>query len=240
MIRFCHNHGLLQITNRPQWRTVTAGARNYVNRILAKLQDTRLNSPVEKIERHLHGTTLYSKHGAERFDHVILATHPDQALAILDAPSVHEREILSAIRYQSNRAVLHMDTRMMPQNPKAWAAWNYERSSNLNQENTSVCLHYWLNRLQPLPTQHTVIESLNPVRDINPKLILDEFHYSHPIFDLKAIQAQQRLPTIQGLQHTWFCGAWGGYGFHEDGFKSGQAAANALLEHTQTQRKAAA
>jgi len=229
MIRFCHNHGLLQVTRRPQWYTVEGGSRNYVRKIVAGLADTRLNTPVQRIERDAQGVKVFTGAGVEHFDHVVLATHSDQALALLGQPTTEEQAVLGAIRYQSNRAVLHTDTTAMPANPKAWAAWNYERAADDGRESARVCLHYWLNRLQPLPFAQPVIVSLNPVRAINPSKILAEFEYAHPVFDLRAVQAQARVAALQGRQRTWFCGAWAGYGFHEDGLKSGLAAARALL-----------
>jgi len=240
MIRFCHNHGLLQVSNRPQWHTVVGGAKHYVDKIVAGLPDARLNTPVHHIERDDAGVTLHTPQGAERFDHVVLATHSDQALALLRQPTTTEADVLGAIRYQPNRAVLHTDTSVLPQRRAAWAAWNYERAAQTEQESARVCLHYLLNKLQPMPFEQAVVESLNPVREIDPAHVLAEFEYSHPVFDMTAIAAQQRVPELQGVQHTWYCGAWTGYGFHEDGLKSGLAAAQALLDLTRLQRKAAA
>jgi predicted NAD/FAD-binding protein len=229
MIRFCHNHGLIQVNHRPQWYTVAGGARHYVEKIVAAIPDARLNSPVLRIDRHADGVTVHTATGAERFDHAILATHADQSLAMLGAPTPAEQATLGAIRYHSNRAVLHTDTRVMPRKKLAWAAWNYERAASDNTESTRVCLHYWLNLLQPLPFSQDVIVSLNPVREIDPAHILGEYSYAHPVFDLPAIQAQAQMPQLQGQQRTWFAGAWMGYGFHEDGFKAGRAAAHAWL-----------
>jgi predicted NAD/FAD-binding protein len=240
MIRFCHNHGLLQVSDRPQWHTVVGGARHYVEKILAALPRKHLNTPVLRVERDSAGVTLYTHLGAERFDHVILATHSDQSLAMLGQASAVEKEVLGAIRYQPNRAVLHTDTSVLPQRPAAWAAWNYERAGQAEQESSRVCLHYLLNQLQPLPFDQAIIESLNPVRPIAEHKILAEFDYSHPVFDRAAIAAQARVPELQGEQHTWYCGAWTGYGFHEDGLKSGLAVAQALLAHTAVSRRAAA
>ena len=240
MIRFCHNHGLLQVNDRPQWHTVVGGARHYVEKIVAKLPDTRLNTPVRQIERDAAGVTLHTDQGSERFNHVVLATHSDQALAMLRHPTVPEAQVLGDIHYQPNRAVLHTDTSVLPQRPAAWAAWNYERAAERKQESTRVCLHYLLNKLQPMPFKQPIVESLNPVRPIAAHKVLAEFEYSHPVFDLAAIRAQQRVPELQGNQHTWYCGAWTGYGFHEDGLKSGLAVAEALLAHTREQRKVAA
>jgi predicted NAD/FAD-binding protein len=232
MIRFCHNHGLLQVNNRPQWHTVVGGARHYVDKIIANLERAHLNMPVRRIDRDANGVTLLTDQGSERFDQVVLAAHSDQSLAMLGQPSVAETEILGAIRYQPNRAVLHTDTSVLPQRRAAWAAWNYERAANDQQESSRVCLHYLLNQLQPLPFEQPVVESLNPVRPIKSDSVLAEFEYSHPVFDLAAIQAQQRVADMQGDQRTWYCGAWTGYGFHEDGLKSGLAVAQALLNRT--------
>ena len=229
MIRFCHNHGLIQVNNRPQWYTVAGGARHYVEKILARIPDKRLNTPVQRIVRDAHSVSLQTHAGFERFDQVILASHADQSLAMLAEPSAQERATLGAIRYHPNRAVLHTDTSVMPQKKLAWAAWNYERAAHDSTESTRVCLHYWLNLLQPLPFSQDVIVSLNPVREIDPAHVIGEYDYAHPVFDLPAIQAQANMPQLQGQQHTWFAGAWMGYGFHEDGFKAGRAAAQGLL-----------
>ena len=229
MIRFCHNHGLIQVNNRPQWYTVAGGARHYVEKILAGIGDQRLNTPVLRIERDAHSVTLQTHAGSERFDQVILATHADQSLAMLAEPTAQEQSTLGAIRYHPNRAVLHTDVSVMPKKKLAWAAWNYERAAHDNTESTRVCLHYWLNLLQPLPFSQDVIVSLNPVSDIDPTHVIGEYEYAHPVFDLPAIQAQSHMPQLQGQQHTWFAGAWMGYGFHEDGFKAGRAAAQNLL-----------
>lgn len=229
MLRFCHNHGLIQVSQRPQWYTVAGGARQYVEKIIATVPDARLNTPVYQIHRHGDQVQIISDRGLEQFDRVVLACHSDQALALLADPSVAESQVLGAIRYQSNRAVLHTDTSVLPQSTAAWAAWNYERAASADQENTHVCLHYWLNRLQPLPFAQPVVVSLNPVRPIAAEHILGEYDYAHPVFDLTAIQAQQQVSTLQGQRHTYFCGAWTGYGFHEDGLKSGLAVAKQLL-----------
>ncbi len=234
MIRFCHNHGLIQVNNRPQWYTVAGGARHYVEKILADIADKRLNTPVLRIERDAHSVTLQTHNGSERFDQVILATHADQSLAVLAEPTPQEVATLGAIRYHPNRAVLHTDTSVMPKTKLAWAAWNYERAAHSNTESTRVCLHYWLNLLQPLPFTQDVIVSLNPVHEIDPAHILGEYDYAHPVFDLPAIEAQAQMPQLQGQQHTWFAGAWMGYGFHEDGFKAGRDAAQTLLAKSRT------
>ena len=237
MIRFCHNHGLIQVTDRPQWFSVVGGARNYVEKILAGVHDKRLNTPVRLIERDAMGVRIVTDGHAERFDQVVIATHTDQALRLLREPSAEERSLLGAIRYQDNHAVLHTDARVLPSNSKTWAAWNYERAANSERESARVCLHYLLNRLQRIPFQQSVVVSLNPVQAIDPATIVGEYAYAHPVFDLAAIEAQKRLPLIQGQQRTWFAGAWTGYGFHEDGLKSGLNVGRALqqLIHEQAQ-----
>lgn len=232
MIRFCHNHGLIQVNHRPQWFTVEGGARHYVEKIIAHIDDKRLHTPVLRIDRHegqMSGVTVHTTQGSEHFDAVILATHADQSLAMLSAPTPLEQATLQAIRYHPNQAVLHTDTSVMPHKKLAWAAWNYERAAQEATESTRVCLHYWLNLLQPLPFKQDVFVSLNPVREINEASVLGEYTYAHPVFDLAAIQAQTQMPLLQGNQHTWYAGAWMGYGFHEDGFKAGRDAAQRLL-----------
>ncbi len=230
MIRFCHNHGLIQVTNRPQWFSVVGGARNYVEKILAGVHDKRLKTPVRLIERDAQGVRIITDGHAERFDQVVIATHTDQALSMLRQASGEERSLLGAIRYQDNRAVLHTDASVLPANPKTWAAWNYERAASSERESSRVCLHYLLNRLQRIPFAQPVVVSLNPLHDIDPSTIVGEYDYAHPVFDLAAIEAQKRLPLLQGQQHTWYAGAWTGYGFHEDGLKSGLQVGRALLK----------
>ncbi len=229
MVRFCHNHGLLQVSNRPQWWTVTGGARHYVDKIVAGVDDKRLNTPVRRIERDAAGVRVVTDGHTEHFDRLVLATHSDQALALLAAPTQNERAVLGAIRYQANRAVLHTDTSVLPTRRAAWAAWNYERAPHNERESARVCLHYLLNQLQPLPFTQPVLVSLNPVRTIDPAKVLGSYDYAHPVFDLAAIRAQPLVGQLQGRQRTWFCGAWTGYGFHEDGLKSGLAVARQLL-----------
>ena len=229
MIRFCHNHGLIQVSNRPRWWTVAGGARHYVDKIVAGIADKRLSTPVRRIERDAAGVRIVTDGRTEHFDKVVLATHSDQSLALLARPSAQERAVLGAIRYQDNRAVLHTDTSVLPECRAAWAAWNYERAPQRSRESTRVCLHYLINQLQPVPFAQPVVVSLNPLREIAPAQVIGSYDYAHPVFDLGAIKAQRQLGQIQGQEHTWFCGAWTGYGFHEDGLKSGLAVAQQLL-----------
>ena len=228
MVRFCHNHGLLQVNDRPQWWTVTGGGRHYVDKIVAGIDDARLNTPVRRIERDAAGVRVVTDGRTEHFDRLVLATHSDQALALLAHPTLQEKAVLGAIRYQPNHAVLHTDTSVLPTRRAAWAAWNYERAPQNGEDSAQVCLHYLLNQLQPLPFSQPVVVSLNPVRAIDPAHVLGSYDYAHPVFDLAAIRAQPLVGLLQGRQHTWFCGAWTGYGFHEDGLKSGLAAAQQL------------
>ncbi|MFM9433301.1 uncharacterized protein ACFDR9_000336 [Janthinobacterium sp. CG_23.3] len=228
-IRFCHNHGLLRVSDRPQWRTVRGGSRVYVEKLLAGIPDRRLASPVLSVRRlggdGARSVALRSAAGTEHFDHVVMACHSDQSLALLGDVRDDERAVLEAIRYQPNRAVLHTDTGCLPASRKAWSAWNYQGRAGATPQ---VCVHYLINLLQPLPRCRPVIVSLNPLDEPDPAQVHGEFAYSHPVFDAAAVAAQARLATFQGRQHTWFAGAWTGYGFHEDGLKSGLAVAMAL------------
>jgi uncharacterized protein len=242
MIRFCHNHGLIQVANRPQWHTVRGGAKHYVQKLLQHIPDTRLNSPVRGVRRlplglGNAGVMVATESGSEHFDHVVLACHSDQSLALLDDASADERAILGAIRYHPNRAVLHTDTSLLPKRPLAWAAWNYARAANTSREQAGVCLHYLINRLQPLPWSQPVLVSLNPDPSRPPQAhkVLGEFAYSHPVFDRAAVHAQKRLAEIQGRSRLWFAGAWTRYGFHEDGLMSAQAVVQGLREQWQQQ-----
>ncbi len=235
MVRFCHNHGLLQISHRPQWWTVRGGAKHYVQRIVDGIADKHLNTPVRRIAfappgpSQASGVWLHTDAGAQWFDKVIIATHSDQALQMLEEPSAPEREVLGAIRYQPNTAVLHTDAAALPCRTAAWAAWNYERSPASGQDAAQVCLHYWLNRLQPLPWQLPVVVSLNPLRPIAQGKVIGSYDYAHPVFDLAAMAAQGRVASLQGQHNRYYAGAWMGYGFHEDGLKAGLAAAAQLL-----------
>jgi predicted NAD/FAD-binding protein len=237
LIRFCHNHGLLQVVDRPQWYTVSGGARHYVERLLPAIADARLNTPVLGVRRHDQGVTVLSAAGPEHFDALVLACHSDQSLALLGGDATPlERELLGAIHYHPNVAVLHTDVALLPQRQRAWAAWNYEHAADADAGSEGVCLHYLLNRLQPLPFAQPVIVSLNPVRAPRPDQVLARFDYAHPVFDLAAVAAQRRLGELQGQRHTWFAGAWAGYGFHEDGLKSGLAAARGMIDHLSARR----
>ena len=232
MIRFCHNHGLIQVTRRPRWFTVQGGARHYVDKLLRGIPDARLNTPVRSVRRLQASAqvSVATDHGTELFDEVVLACHSNQSLALLADATPAERAVLGAIRYHRNRAVLHTDTAVLPRRKIAWAAWNYERAHAGSRESTAVCLHYLINRLQPLPFKTPVVVSLNPITEPRADTVHGEYDYAHPVFDAAAIAAQQRVPSLQGEAHTWFCGAWTRYGFHEDGLTSGLAVVDGLRQ----------
>jgi len=230
-VRFCSNHGLLQVFDRPLWRTVKGGGREYVRKLAASLDDVRLGSPVRRIRRTAAGVELHSERAVEHYDQVVLACHSDQALSILaDAATPAERRLLGAIRYEPNRALLHTDAALLPRSPALWSAWNY-LSTGHEPDQRPVSVSYLINRLQPLPFKTPLMVSLNPQRQPRADSVIAEFDYEHPIFDAAAIAAQRELPAISGPHGVWFCGAWNGYGFHEDGLKSALQVANALGCH---------
>ena len=227
-IRFCQNHGLLQVLDRPMWRTVKGGGREYVRKIAALLDDVRLACPVSAVTRETDGLRVSHAGGSELFDQVVLACHSDQSLAILGGTASNgQREVLSSVRYQSNRAVLHTDRALLPRDEKLWSAWNYFAGQG-EPGNQPVGVSYLINRLQPLPFSTPVVVTLNPVREPDPARVLAEFDYAHPIFDGPAIAAQERLAQVQGQGGIWLAGAWGSYGFHEDGLKSALRVVNGM------------
>jgi predicted NAD/FAD-binding protein len=226
-VRFCHNHGLLQIVDRPQWYTVVGGGREYVRRLAARVQNVRLDPVVRVLRGNAKGVEVRSRDGLDQFDEVVLACHSDQALALLGQPSEAERAVLGAIRYQPNRALLHSDASVLPHARRAWAAWNYQYAPGASDA-SGPAVHYLINRLQPVPFKRALIVSLNAVSAPRADTVQGEFSYAHPVFDAAAVAAQRRLPAIQGEQHTWFAGAWTGYGFHEDGLRSGLSVAAGL------------
>ena len=230
-VRFCHNHGLLQVTDRPQWYTIKNGAKNYVEKLLAALDDVRLNEPVLAIRRgsaETAGVTVTTKAGSEAFDQVVLAAHSDENLAMLSDPSPEEIRHLGAIRYQKNHAVLHTDATLLPKAVSAWAAWNYQCLPRRDAGCDDVCVHYLLNLLQPTPFKRALIVSLNSIAAPRDETVLQEFEYSHPVFDQAAIGAQGAIAALQGTRSTWYAGAWTGFGFHEDGLRSGLTVAAAI------------
>jgi uncharacterized protein len=236
-VRFFHNHGLLQITNRPRWFTVPGGAKQYVEKIRAQIQHyggrVLSNSGVLRIERNTHSNNnqirVFTAATDELFDHVILACHSNQSMSLLPDLTGPERKVLSAIPYQANTAYLHTDEQLMPKRKNAWAAWNYLSEKRGSEQEQAVSVTYWLNRLQPLPFKSDVFVSLNPITLPKPESVIQTIAYEHPIFDMGSTAAQANLTSIQGTHHTWYAGAWTGFGFHEDGFRSGKVAAQALL-----------
>ena len=228
--RFFINHGLLQLTDRPAWRTIQGGSQNYVRALHADFAGrTHLGLGIRAIERTPDGVLIHDTSGESRlFDEVVLATHSDQALNLLHEPSRREIEILARIRYRPNTAILHTDTNLMPRKRAAWASWNYLETRNGPAARSEISLTYWMNALQPLTTDAPVLVTLNPQQDIRPDTILAIDEYDHPVFDSAAIAAQQELPEIQGEGGVWYAGAWMGSGFHEDGLQAGLAVAEAI------------
>ena len=226
--RFFERHGLLKLRQKPRWRTVTGGSVSYVDALLAPLRAEgrlRLGTPVTSIDRQSDGVTLGVGNSTEQFDHVILACHSDQALRLLSDPSDQEQALLSAIGYQPNRTTLHTDTRLLPRTHKAWASWNYHRTSADSSEAT---LTYLLNRLQGFDEDHPLLVTLNKDEEIDPSTIIASMNYQHPVFNPAAIAAQARRSEISGVRNTWYCGAYWGHGFHEDGVRSAVEVCEAL------------
>lgn len=228
-IRFCSNHGLLQVSNRPQWRTVTGGSQSYVRAVADVIgQDSILTSfDVKGIERGADGVAIHSLDGRTvHADELLLATHADQALACLDAPSARETALLSPFRYESNQAYLHTDIRYLPKRKRAWCSWNYVEQGP--GESQQVSLSYWMNRLQNLDSKTQYVVTLNPDKAPDEACVLRSHTYEHPLFNADTWQAQQELWSLQGQNRTWYCGSYFGSGFHEDAVQSGLAVAEQL------------
>ncbi len=227
-VDFYANHGMLQFNNRPQWRTVSGGSRTYVNRLVEDAGfEVLRGTAAKRIVRHPDYVHVADARGALRpFDHVVLATHADQTLRLLENPDRLEQALLGAFSYQRNLAVLHRDARWMPLRKRLWSSWNYIKQDEGTE--TGLCVTYWLNRLQHLKTRTDLFVTLNPYDSIHPKAIKREFVYDHPVFNEAAMAAQKELWSLQGARRTWFCGSYLGYGFHEDGIQSGLAVAERL------------
>jgi len=228
-IRFCENHGLLKILDRPLWRTVEGGSRAYVERLTAAVADrARKGRAVTSLTRTAAGVIVRdARGGAERFDQVVVATHADQGLRLIDAPTARERTLLGAFAYSRNRAVLHRDETLMPRRKRTWSAWNYVGRTGLGGEE-ALSVTYWMNRLQGLPTHSPLFVTLNPQREPDPSSVIRSEIYEHPLFDAAAMRAQKSLWSLQGEGGLWWCGAYFGAGFHEDGLQAGLAVAEAL------------
>ena len=225
-IRFCQNHGLLLLRDRPEWRSVTGGSREYVRRLTAPYAGSlRLGCPVRAIRRLPGGVALRAADGEEVFyDHVVIATHANQARALLADPSAGEDALLGAVGSTANEVVMHRDPALMPRRRRVWSSWNYIGAS----AGDALCVTYWMNRLQRIPDAGPVFVTLNPVRQPAPATVLHRARFDHPLFNAAALHAQRDLWELQGQRRTWFCGAWLGAGFHEDGLQAGLAVAEAL------------
>ncbi|WP_422376235.1 NAD(P)/FAD-dependent oxidoreductase [Roseibium sp.] len=227
-VAFFENHRLLSF-ERPLWRTISGGSRNYVERLVAPLAgQIRLGTPVTRIQRQ-NGRVLVtdSSGNTDTFDQVVLASHTDQSLAMLGDPSEAEQDILGAIRYRPNEVYLHRDEDLMPKNKRVWASWNY-MSDREAGETRDVTVSYWMNRLQNIDRSKPVFVTLNPYKAPRDDRTFAKYVYDHPQFDAAALAAKKRLSEIQGVNNTWYCGAWRGHGFHEDGLASGLDVARAL------------
>jgi predicted NAD/FAD-binding protein len=227
LIRFFQNHGMMQVFGRGAWRTVAGGSRAYVARLAAEFAgETRTGARIIGVRRGVTGVTVREASGAlERFDAIVLATHADTALRLLEDPMPDERRLLGAFRYSRNHAVLHGDRALMPKRRRAWSSWNHIGRRAAPGEG---CVTYWMNRLQGLAGAGDLFVTLNPTRPIAPEAVIRTEIYDHPVFDAEALTAQGELWSLQGIRNTWFCGAYFGHGFHEDGLQSGLAVAEAL------------
>jgi predicted NAD/FAD-binding protein len=230
-VRFFHNHGFLQVEGRPVWRVVRGGSARYVEALIRPFAErVHVRTPVRAVWRRPEGVELELARGeTRRYDQVVLATHSDQALALLADPSAAEREVLGAIRYQQNEALLHTDRRLLPRRSKVWASWNYHLlgpAEGLNPGRATVT--YWMNKLQSLEHPEPLCVTLNHSRAVDPSKVLRRMLYHHPHFDLAAVAAQRRWAEVNGVRRTWFCGAYWRYGFHEDGVVSGLRVVEAL------------
>lgn len=223
LARFFDHHGLMQLSDRPQWRVIRGGSRSYLEPLMRPYAgDVRLGTPVRRLTRDPAGVTVVAGDaGPERFDFAVLACHSDEALAMLGDASAAEREVLGAIRYQPNEAVLHTDVRMLPRRRRAWAAWNYYRP---RQDARRVAVTYSMNILQSLPTDTQYMVTLNQTSAIDPATIIRRLEYAHPVYDVPSVRARERRREISGVNRTAYCGAYWGFGFHEDGVQSALAA----------------
>jgi hypothetical protein len=226
-IRFNANHGLLDLVGRPIWRTVAGGSRTYVRALAAEIGALRSGCPVRAVQRCGAGVEVMDADGDIRsFDDVVIAAHADEALHLLGAPTEAERELLGRFAYVENQATLHTDVRAMPKRRAAWASWNY--LANDDSAGRRLFVSYWMNKLQRLPNRPDAFLTLNCPWPIAEALVLRRVAYRHPLFDAAAFAAQAELWRLQGVGGVWFCGAYFGYGFHEDGLQAGLAVAEAI------------
>ncbi len=227
-VRFCANHQLLSLSRRPLWRTVDGGSREYVCRLAQALgAGVRLCSGATAVLRSADGVRVATDDGQapQRYDEVVIATHADQALRLLTDAGPDESRLLGAFAYSRNRAVLHSDPRLMPRRAAVWSSWNYLADRSRSD---ALCVSYWMNRLQGIAATMPLFLTLNPMHEPQPEHLIRVEHYEHPIFDAAAIRAQDELWSLQGQRRTWFCGAYFGAGFHEDGLQAGLAVAEAI------------
>jgi uncharacterized protein len=228
-VEFFRNHGMLSVDRRPQWRVVQGGSSRYVDALLERMDvETRISCAVHRVERLQGAVMVTSPAGRERFDAVVIACHSDQALRLLSDPTPAEQSVLGAVRYQSNEVVLHTDERLLPKRRLAWAAWNYRCIGRGASEPVTVT--YNMNILQGIADRTQYLVTLNETDHIDPERILARFSYDHPCFDPAAVSAQARWDEVNGHHRTWYCGAWWGWGFHEDGVVSGLRVARALRD----------
>ena len=228
-LRFFANHGLLTTKDHPQWYTVEGGSQSYLQRMLADLGPSAVShTPVKRIDRYPNSVHLYAGSRWQAFDEVVLACHSDQSLALLNNPTGTEIRALRSIPYQANRVLLHTDENLMPQRKSVWSSWNFSGTSEVMNTEANVSVTYWMNSLQRLDTDRNYFVSLNPVTEPRHECIVQEFSYDHPVFGNESIQGQRLINAVQGRYRTWYCGAWLGYGFHEDGLKSGMHVARQL------------
>jgi predicted NAD/FAD-binding protein len=228
-LHFFRNHGLLDLVDRPQWRTVVGGSRRYVERLYADLPcSAHAGTPVVRVQRASSGVRVLTADGAEHlFDAAVLACHADEALRLIDSPRPAETAVLSKFGYQENRTILHSDAALMPRQRRVWSSWNYLAATGASGTER-VSVSYWMNRLQGLPGSRQFFVSLNPLREPRPESVVAELSYHHPVFDAEAMRAQGLLGQLQGRDRLWFCGSYAGYGFHEDALASAVGVARLL------------
>ncbi len=227
-LRFCKNHGLLQIFNRPQWRTVIGGCQTYVSKALSGINNKFLNTSVLSVENTDKGVEVITSEGKEVFDYCVFSSHPPQTLKIFKTKDEAIKKELNNFKYQKNTAVLHFDEKLLPDRKSAWAAWNYISGKN-SAGGDCISVTYLLNMLQPLPKYKQVLVTLNPIKEIDEDQIVKSIDYEHPIFSSEAIKAQDKVNELQGVENVFFCGAWMRYGFHEDGILSAKKMINFIL-----------
>ena len=219
-LKFFQNHGLFNLRNRPQWYTIKNRSRTYVNKILKTISgEYYKNYNINKVSRYNEGVKIFygERHEFFDYDKVVMATHADETLSIIDRPTEDEKNILSNFKYKKNIAVIHTDSSVMPLNKKAWSSWN----SSINKDDSSkTSITYWLNLLQNLKTEKNIFLSLNPFYEIDKEKILENVEFTHPYYDKQALENQKKLKIIQNKKNLLFCGSYFGYGFHEDGIKS--------------------